>query len=172
MAELCHVLDLKDVPRSVHGPIIVYDPMDKIDAKFADRWVHPGYPDAHVYHAPMAGHGVIRRLKETGNLKSTIKTMFEGNIPQSIIVWNPNHSNYHYTKGYLAAQKGRDRAALAHFKSALKIAEHRHIYYALIQSGKRLGESELVKRAEIDAYRYKIARQAAIQERKRTAGSE
>ncbi|SIS98576.1 hypothetical protein [Paracoccus saliphilus] len=167
--ELEHVLDLKDVPKSEHKPIIIYDPMDKIDAKFADHWVHPGYPDAHVYLAPMAGHGVISRLKETGNLKNTIKAMFEGHIPKEIIVWNKDHHNYHYTKGYLAAGKGSDRKALYHFKAALKIAERRHIYFALIQCARRLGDSDIVNRAERDAYRYKTARQAAIRARKMAA---
>ncbi|RNF34186.1 hypothetical protein A7A09_012330 [Paracoccus methylarcula] len=169
--ELEHVLDLKDVPKSEHKPIIIYDPMDKIDAKFAEQWVHPGYPDAHVYLAPMAGHGVISRLRETGNLKRTIKALFEGHIPKSIIVWNPDHYNYHYTKGFLAADAGSDRKALYHFKAALKMAEHRHIYYALIQCARRLGDTDLVKRAEKDAYLYKIARQKAIREQKKAAAS-
>jgi|GEM_PF-6584214 len=169
MQNLRHKLDLKDVPASSRKPIIIYDPHDKIDAKFADVWALPAYPDAHVCLTPAAGHGVIRRLKETGNLKETVKAMFEGKVPETIMVWDKDHCNYHYTKGFWAVQAGGDRKALYHFKAALKVAPQRHIYHAMIQVLRRLGDGEALKAAQREAHQHKIERQAMIRARKRAA---
>ncbi|TQS72982.1 hypothetical protein ERN12_04190 [Rhodobacteraceae bacterium] len=164
--DLNHILDLKDAPLSKHKPIIVFDPFDKIDANFTNKWALPAYPDAHVYFAPNAGHGVVRRMKENGTLKPTITKMFEGIIPDAVTVWDETHHNHHYAKGFQAAQSGDDKRAADHFQTALTISEQLSTYYALTQCAQRLGDTDLETKTKLASHRFKKARHAAIRQSK------
>lgn len=164
---LKHVVDLKDVALSDHRPVVVYDPLEDMDAKFFEEWVSPAYPDATVYLTPMAGHNVIGQMKDSGTYDLAIAELLKGKRPKTMPVWERGHYNHHYEKGFLAARNGSDKKAIYHFKAALKLCEKLHIFYALTRSARQVGDADLEARTKLATYHYKKSRHARMRATKK-----
>lgn len=59
-----------DVQVSSRAPLIVFDPDDAPVVAYVTQEIAPAYPNAEFQEVPGAGHNVLRRLLQKGDLKN------------------------------------------------------------------------------------------------------
>jgi hypothetical protein len=72
-------------PVSSQTPMIVLDPFDQTDFTFITKAIAPAYKKMHVIHIDNAGHSCFGAIKNSGQLKNFLLSLFAGK-PQKIEV--------------------------------------------------------------------------------------
>lgn len=62
-------------------PIIVYDPKNKRDSNYIENGINKSYPNAHLIQIPYGGHGMVKHLYRTGQLKKFVTMVLNNKTP-------------------------------------------------------------------------------------------
>lgn len=73
-------LEVKEVARSRHTPLVIMDPNVPEDLKFYTECIEPAYPGTKVVEVHFGGHRVAEALKESGQLSQFIYNYIEGGV--------------------------------------------------------------------------------------------
>ncbi len=75
-----HVINLSDLPRSTHNPVVVYDRLQTKDHRMVQKWVLPAYPDCKIINVPNSGHKPLEKLKSVGGVSHLVRS-FVASVP-------------------------------------------------------------------------------------------
>lgn len=149
MIPICHH-PLATVPRSVHSPILLYDPMVVADRKIVDEMIAPVYPEARHAILPFAGHTTLQTLNSAGLLKDFVLAAIAEDRVLPLDFDRSNDPIFHFQKGrHLAALD--PEAARRHFETSLTLAPSRHVAANLLGMLLRLGDRTAAQ-ALLDEY--------------------
>lgn len=162
-----HHADLTALPVSAHAPIVIFDPHQGKDSRLVYRWAVPAYPEAVLHPVFGAGHNVIGCLQGKRMLGHIVQSVFRGECPGEISVWEPGSHHWHVTEGYLARKRGDPRQAMEHLHAARKLGRSMNLMFDIIQCASELGDTETAAEAARELDLLKAERRAS----KRHVGS-
>lgn len=137
-----HHQELKDVPRSVHQPVVLFDPHRRDEARFIQKLVVPAYPDLHLVELPYAGHTVLETMKQMGSLKPFIEAYVERHELIDVAVEEGGLSVFPAERGRAAFGARDYERALSLFRQSLELGFNAEAGAGEIKSLLRLGHVE------------------------------
>lgn len=113
--------ELKDVPRSEHAPVVLYDPHIKPENVFIQACVLPAYPDAQLVAKPFAGHTVLTTMLHSGVLKDVINSYIRSGVFPDFRLKEEDGFIWQREKGRHALETGDAAAAVEHLEASLRL---------------------------------------------------
>lgn len=130
--------DIKDNPKSSYDPIVIYDPLQKVDKDFIELNIISAYPKLNLVELPYAGHLVAEALLETGQLNSLFLSLINQAKVPLIDLGEHNSSYWNYEKYKFYMSVPDFRVAFHHLLKSLEIRYEPDKFDELISLGKKV----------------------------------
>jgi len=104
------------------SPIIVYDPKNRLDNIYVNKWLITSFPNAQMVEIPYAGHGMGPHLKNMGVLKEFILTVInDKKAPIYKKELRKRSATYYRVLGDACLKRNKPNWALQLVEKALKL---------------------------------------------------
>ncbi|MBP6862175.1 MAG: hypothetical protein KBC57_07445 [Neisseriaceae bacterium] len=147
--------ELKDIPKSLIPPVLIYDPYHKEEVSFIEKHVRPAYDSLRIVQVPFSGHTVLNTMKLSGVLTSFMVNLIESKkiIPfvmktDDCYVWNGEVSRFYFSKGEIqSAIKYAERSLEIHLnKEALGYLVNYYVSLKRYDELKKLYQEYVVRK--------------------------
>ncbi|MCJ8139897.1 hypothetical protein [Falsirhodobacter halotolerans] len=134
--------------RRVDTPLIVFDPLEKLDLRFVEDWALEAYPNAILHRSYLTGHKTIRHYGRVGILSNFVRTFLSGAIPsETENVWEAGTPTHHLASGHAYKFKGDAQNAMQQFAMGMRLAPSVANISQVIRLASSLNDAEAVREA-------------------------